>query len=65
MTTNSKNRFLTSREVAEMLHIHVNTVRRWGDSGLLKPYRIGARGDRRFIEGDVTNLVNSPTYGYK
>jgi excisionase family DNA binding protein len=62
---NSKNRLLTTSEVAEMLHLHPNTVRRWGDSGLLKPCRIGIRGDRRFMEGDVTNLVNSPTYGYK
>ena len=62
---NSKNRLLTTSEVAEMLHLHVNTVRRWGDRGLLKPCRIGPRGDRRFMEGDVTNLVNSQTYGYK
>ena len=63
--TTGNNQFLTTSEVAEMLHLHVNTVRRWSDSGLLKPCRIGPRGDRRFIEVDVANLRNSPTYGYK
>jgi excisionase family DNA binding protein len=65
MMYNSENRLLTTGEAAEMLHLHPNTVRRWGDRGLLKPCRIGPRGDRRFVEVDVTNLVNSQSYGYK
>ena len=44
---------LTVREVAVMLHVHVNTVRRWSDRGLLKSYQINKRGDRRFRQVDV------------
>lgn len=59
------NRLLTISEVAEMLHMHVNTVRRWSDNGILKHYRIGPRGDRRYSEANVTSIINSPTYGHK
>jgi excisionase family DNA binding protein len=44
---------LTVREVAEMLHVHVNTVRRWSNHGILKAYQINSRGDRRFRQQDV------------
>ncbi len=46
-------RLLTTAEVAAMLHIHVNTVRKWSDSGLLLAYRVGPRRDRRFHLEDV------------
>lgn len=44
---------LTVREVADMLHVHVNTVRRWSNRGILKAYQINNRGDRRFRQQDV------------
>jgi excisionase family DNA binding protein len=44
---------LTVQEVAAMLHVHVNTVRRWSNRGLLKAYQINRRGDRRFRQEDV------------
>ena len=44
---------LTVREVARLLHIHVNTVRRWSDQGIIKSYRITNRGDRRFKREDI------------
>ncbi|GAI26222.1 unnamed protein product, partial [marine sediment metagenome] len=31
---------LTTRDVAQLLGIHVNTVRRWSNKGILKSYRI-------------------------
>jgi len=65
MVVENNNRLLTIGEVAEILHIHVNTVRRWSENGILKPYRIGPRGDRRYLVADVTNVINSPTYGHK
>lgn len=48
---------LTPREVARLLHIHVNTLRRWSDKGILRPYRISTRGDRRFLRGDIDNFL--------
>jgi len=47
------NSVMTVREVAHFLHIHVNTVRRWSDLGVLKAYRIGPRNDRRFRREDI------------
>ena len=44
---------LTASEVAEMLHLHVNTVERLGDRGELPFYRVCKRGDRRFRLQDV------------
>ncbi len=47
------NGMLTIQEVAELLHVHSNTLRRWTDQGMMKAYRIGPRGDRRFRAEDV------------
>jgi excisionase family DNA binding protein len=44
---------LSIRDVARLLHIHVNTARRWSDQGILKSYRITRRGDRRFRQEDI------------
>ena len=48
---------LTTGEVARMLHIHINTARRWSNQGLLRSCRIGSRGDRRFRRRDVLDLL--------
>jgi len=48
---------LTVKDVARLLHVHVNTVRRWSDVGLLKTYRIGHRRDRRFAPQDVSQFL--------
>jgi excisionase family DNA binding protein len=51
---------LTATEVAEMLHLHVNTVKRLGDRGELPFFRVCSRGDRRFRLADVMAfLANS------
>jgi excisionase family DNA binding protein len=44
---------LTTSDVARLLNIHINTVRRWSNEGKLKAYRIGSRGDRRFQQEDI------------
>jgi excisionase family DNA binding protein len=48
---------LTASEVAGMLHLHVNTVRRLGDRGELPFYRVCKRGDRRFLLEDVMSFL--------
>jgi excisionase family DNA binding protein len=48
---------LTASELANMLNVHINTVRRWSDEGILRVYRIGRRGDRRFLMEDVNDFL--------
>lgn len=65
MASRGRNSLLTTSGVANMLHLHINTVRRWSNQGILKPYRIGPRGDRRFIRDDVMNFLATQQYAYK
>ena len=51
--TNHTNSMLTASELAHLLNIHINTVRRWSNQGILKVHRIGPRGDRRFKKEDI------------
>ena len=62
MTTRGKNRMLTTSEAAEMLYLHVNTLRRWNEKGVIKSYRIGPRGDRRFLLEDIVQYQSSQQY---
>jgi predicted transcriptional regulator len=39
---------LTTNDVARLLRPYPNTVRCWSNQGILKSYRIGPRGDRRY-----------------
>jgi excisionase family DNA binding protein len=57
MVVNRDDVLLTTSEVAEMLHYHVNTVRRFGDQGVIRSCRIGSRGDRRYFRRDVLNFL--------
>lgn len=60
MTINSNNaNLLTTGQVAKLLYIHPNTVRRWSNKGILISYRIAKRGDRRFRREDVALLFES------
>ena len=48
---------LMTGDVAQLLNVHVGTVRRWSNEGILKTYRIGPRRDRRFLREDVEALL--------
>ena len=58
MMTNEVGKLLTAAEVAEMLHLHVNTVKRLGDRGELPFFRVCKRGDRRFRYDDVVEFLH-------
>jgi excisionase family DNA binding protein len=53
-----KASMLTVQDVAELLNVHVNTVRRWSDNNILKAYRITKRGDRRFRKEDISTFLS-------
>ena len=59
MISNEVGRLLTATEVADMLHLHVNTVKRLGDRGELPFYRVCKRGDRRFRLDDVMKFLST------
>jgi excisionase family DNA binding protein len=54
---NRANGMLTITEVSRLLHVHPNTLRRWSEEGIIRAYRIGPRGDRRFKLEDITELL--------
>jgi excisionase family DNA binding protein len=62
MASRGRSYMMTTSGVAKMLHVHINTVRRWSNQGILKPYRIGPRGDRRFVRDDITQFLTTPQY---
>ena len=53
---------LTTSEVARMIHVHINTVRKWSDMGLIETYRIGSRGDRRFKVAYIERFISGSTF---
>ncbi len=54
---------LTMREACQLLNVHSNTLRRWSKKGLVKEYRIGLGGHRRFKAEDVAALIlEQPKY---
>jgi excisionase family DNA binding protein len=56
---------LTVREVASILGIHANTVRRWSEEGKLRAFRITKRGDRRFKREDINRFLYEMNAGVK
>ena len=58
MAINDIGPMLTATEVADMLHLHVNTVKRLGDRGELPFFRVCKRGDRRFRYDDVVEFLH-------
>ncbi len=48
---------LTTSDAARLINVHINTVRRWANQGILKAYRIGTRGDRRFLQEDILSFL--------
>ncbi len=63
MKNSLTDNMLTVREVSQILHVHSNTLRRWSDMGLIKVYRIGPRGDRRFKLEDITIMLMEESKG--
>ena len=59
------NGMLTINEVAQLLNVHINTVRRWSNQGTLKTYRVGSRGDRRFRQEDIDNFLSEESNDIK
>ncbi|MDO8567694.1 MAG: helix-turn-helix domain-containing protein [Dehalococcoidales bacterium] len=48
---------LTTGDLARLFGVHPGTVRRWADSDVIKAYRIGPRGERRYRREDTAGLL--------
>jgi excisionase family DNA binding protein len=57
--TDQKDTLYNIQEVAEFLHVHVNTLRRWSNSGKITSLRINKRGDRRFRYQDIESFLET------
>lgn len=54
---NKLPKLLTIRQAAEILNVHIETLRRWDKSGKLKAIRVNDRGDRRYKPEDLEKLM--------
>lgn len=52
-----KIKLLRISQVAEMLGVNPETLRRWDNSGRLPAIHIGKRGDRRYKEDDILKYI--------
>ena len=50
---------MTVGQAAEVLNVHPDTLRRWCARGLLQPYRVGPRSDRRFSRSEIVRMLRS------
>jgi len=57
MASEQMDDMLTVREVARLLHVHPNTLRRWSNNGRIRAYRITPRGDRRFKREEIARFL--------
>ncbi len=49
---------ITTREAARLMNVHVNTIRRWSNRGIVVAYRVGPRADRRFLKSEIIRLAH-------
>ena len=59
--TKAPSDMLKTGEACRILCIHSNTLRRWSEQGIVKAYRVGPRGDRRFKREDIAALLIEKT----
>lgn len=52
-----KVKLLRIRQVAEMLGVNPETLRRWDRDGTFKAIRIGRRGHRMYDKNDIMKLI--------
>ena len=48
---------LTVGQVAPLLGVHANTVRRWSQLGILEYLRVGSLGHRRYFQEDLEHFL--------
>lgn len=60
LDTSKLPQLLTISQVAKVLNVHPDTLRRWDKKGKLKALRVGTRrgvGERRYHREDIIKLI--------
>lgn len=60
LDTSKLPQLLTIGQVAKVLNVHTDTLRRWDKNGKLKAIRIGTRrgvGERRYRREDIIKIM--------
>ena len=52
-------KLLTIGQAAEVLNVHVETLRRWDKRGKLKAIIVNERGDRRYDPKDIEAILQN------
>jgi hypothetical protein len=55
--TEETGSLLTANEVADLLQVHLSTVRRWSNLGILESCHRGPRGEKLFQKKDIINSM--------
>ena len=58
-TKDELSKLLTIRQAAEIINVHVETLRRWDKSGNLKAIKVNKRGDRRYDPKDLEVILKN------
>ena len=48
---------LTAEQVALRLSVHINTVKRWSNLGILRSFRVGPGREMRFLKEHVDKFI--------
>ncbi len=56
--TSNEKILLSIGEVAKLFGIHRDTLRNWEKRGLIKPLKVGPRGDRKYRPEDIERISN-------
>jgi len=57
-TKPTDNKLLSIGQVAKLFSVHEDTLRNWEKKGLIKPLRVGVRGDRKYLPEDIEKIVD-------
>ena len=53
----AKDKLLTLKQVADMLGVNKETLRRWDNNGTFPAVKINARGHRRYLQSSVNSYL--------
>ena len=57
-------KLLTIRQAAEVLNVHIETLRRWDKGGKLRAIIVNERGDRRYDPKDIEQFISTKNHKY-